>query len=90
MRNGIDASKVTRRMAGESARRKGLAMRSSDVRSSTDDVEWISLGRSTSLRAVMRDKTRGMSENSRKLIVRQLIMSRPIPVEPLTRLFLPM
>lgn len=66
MRNGIDASKVTRRMAGESARRKGLAMRSSDVRSSTDDVEWISLGRSTSLRAVMRDKTRGMSENSRK------------------------
>jgi hypothetical protein len=67
--NGIEAIKIMRRMAGESARRKGLATRSCDVRSRIDDVEWILRGRSIRRRAVINDRTRGITENKRKLYI---------------------
>lgn len=64
---GIEAINITRRMAGESARRKGLDIKSCDVRSRMDDVEWILRGRSIRRRAVSIDKTRGTTENRRSL-----------------------
>jgi hypothetical protein len=65
--NGIDATSMARRIAGESARRKGFARRSRVVRSRIEEVEWISRGKSTKRLAVMIERTRGIIENNRRL-----------------------
>jgi hypothetical protein len=65
--NGIDATSMARRIAGDNARRKGFARRSRVVRSRIDEVEWISRGKSTKRLAVIMERTRGTSENSRRL-----------------------
>jgi len=65
--NGIDATSMTRSITGESARRKGFAMRSRVVRSRIEEVEWISRGKSTRRLAVIMERTSGTSENSRRL-----------------------
>jgi len=56
-----------RRMAGDKARRKGLAIRSSVVKVKVDEVLWIWRGRLSSRRAVSRERAKGMRENSRSL-----------------------
>lgn len=66
---GIEVINIMRRMLGERAKRKGLAIKSCDVRLRTDDVEWILRGRSIKRRTVSMDKMRGMIENKRNLYV---------------------
>ena len=73
---GIEAINIMRRMAGESARRNGLDIRSCDVRSRMDDAEWILRGRSIKRRAVSIDKTRGTIENRRSLRFELAVASR--------------
>jgi len=64
---GMDAMSIKTRIAGERASKKGLLMRRWVARVSVEDVVWIWQGRSSSLRAVIREKTKGMIANSRSL-----------------------
>jgi hypothetical protein len=66
---GIEARRVARRMVGDSARSKGLAIRSWVANVNVDDVECMSLGRLRSLRAVRIDRTKGKRENKRSPVV---------------------
>jgi hypothetical protein len=68
VRKGIEVRSVTRSMAGESARRKGLAINSSVVSVRVAEVVWTCRGRSTSRRAVSKDRTSGIIENRRSLL----------------------
>ena len=72
MTKGIEAINIMRRITGESAKREGLDIKSCDVRSRMDDVEWILRGRSIRRRAVSIDKARGTIENKRNLCFRLL------------------
>jgi hypothetical protein len=67
VRNGMEPTRVTSRMMGERAKRKGLAMRSCVVTISIEEVVWMSRGRSRSRRAVSSDRASGMMENSWRL-----------------------
>jgi hypothetical protein len=67
VRNGIDPTSAMIRITGDRARRKGLAISSCVVKVSTEDVVWISRGRSKSRRAVNKERTRGIMENKRRL-----------------------
>lgn len=67
VRNGIEVTKAVRRMTGDKARRKGLAISSCVVSVSMEDVVCISRGRSNRRRAVIRERMRGIMENKRRL-----------------------
>ena len=64
---GIDAMSIKTRIAGDKASKNGLLMRRCDARVSVEEVVWIWRGRSRSLRAVIRDRTKGIMANSRSL-----------------------
>jgi len=68
--NGIEATKAVRRMIGDKARRKGLAISSCVVSVNMEDVVCISRGRSNRRRAVIRERTKGIMENKRRLVVK--------------------
>jgi hypothetical protein len=69
VRNGMEATRAVSRMTGDRARRKGLAISSCVVNVKMEDVVWISRGRSNSRRAVSKERTRGIRENRRRLIM---------------------
>jgi hypothetical protein len=70
VRNGMEATRAVSRMTGDRARRKGLAINICVVSVSMEDVVCISRGRSNSRRAVIRERTRGIMENKRRLVVK--------------------
>jgi len=64
---GIDAMSIKTRIAGDKVSKNGLLMSRCDARVSVEEVVWICRGRSRSLRAVIRDRTKGIMANSRSL-----------------------
>lgn len=69
VRNGIDATSITSRIAGDKARRKGLARRRCVVNVRVEEVVCISRGKLRSRRPVIIDKVNGTREKRRSLQV---------------------
>ena len=67
VRKGIDPRRAIRRINGDRASRKGLAIRRDVARLSTDEVVCRSSGRLTKRRDVIIARTRGMTAKRRKL-----------------------
>jgi len=64
----IDATSIKTRIAGGKASKNRLLMSRCHARVSVEEeVVWVCRGRSRSLRAVIRDRTKGIMANSRSL-----------------------
>jgi hypothetical protein len=64
VRKGIETIRLARRTSGGGPSKKGLFCNNRVARVSNEEAVWISLGRSTNLRAVRRSRTRGMIARS--------------------------
>jgi len=77
----------TRRIAGDSARRKGFAMRRCVVSVRVDEVTCISRGRYMSRRAVKIDSARGINANMRRLINQWSVVNLVIAIDRILQRF---